>query len=287
MVGALEMSATGPDRADLQLGTSSWSHDSWVGVFYPHGAAPGDYLRHYAQHYPTVEVDATFYRTPSERMVAAWREKTPAGFLFAAKVPRVITHDKILAGCDAEIEEFLRVMGGLGDRLGPLLLQFPYFRKGELGLDDFLSRLDPFLARLPADGPRFALEIRNKAWVGPALLERLAARGVALAWIDHPWFWDPEALVRRPGVLTAEFVYVRWLGDRVAIEKMTREWSRILINREERLRSWARALRAAVPRGRRIFGYFNNHYAGYAIGSIDLFDRIWRESAAPAPGAGP
>jgi uncharacterized protein YecE (DUF72 family) len=109
---------------------------------------------------------------------------------------------------------------------------------------------------------------------------------VALAWIDHPWFWDPEALLARPGARSAAFAYVRWLGDRAAIEKVTREWNRTVVDRTARLRAWARALRATLPQEIPIFGYFNNHYAGCAIESADLFSRLWRESGAEAAGGG-
>jgi uncharacterized protein YecE (DUF72 family) len=278
--------APGPLAPALWLGTSSWSHDSWAGLIYPPGTPSGEYIRHYAQRFPTVEIDATFYRTPTASMIAAWKERTPPGFLFAAKAPQVITHEKLLAGCEAELDQFLSVMQGLGERLGPILFQFRYFRKGEMAPADFLARLVPFLDRLPRGGFRFVVEIRNKTWVTPALLDVLASRGVALAWIDHPWFWDPEALLARPGARSAAFAYVRWLGDRVAIEKVTREWNRTVVDRTARLRAWARALRAALPQEVPIFGYFNNHFAGCAIESVDLFARLWRESGAEAAGGG-
>ncbi|MEE9230965.1 MAG: DUF72 domain-containing protein [Acidobacteriota bacterium] len=267
----------------LWLGTSSWSHASWVGHFYPKDSGPGDYIRHYAETLPTVEIDATFYREPTARMVSGWKEKTPESFRFAAKVPRVITHEKLLVDCDEEFKRFVSVMEGLGDRLGPLLLQFRYFRKNEMSLDDFLARLRPFLERLPG-GPRFALEVRNKTWVQAPLLDLLSKHGVALTWIDHPWFLDPETLLSRPGTRTAEFGYVRWLGDRVAIEKITTEWNRTVIDRTARLQAWVRALRSSVPREFPVFGYFNNHFAGYSIESIDLFRRLWREPGSESAG---
>jgi uncharacterized protein YecE (DUF72 family) len=79
---------------NLRLGTSSWSSEDWVGTFYPPGTPPADFLPEYAKHFDTVEVDSTFYRSPSRSMVKNWRERTPPGFVFAAKVPQVITHEK-------------------------------------------------------------------------------------------------------------------------------------------------------------------------------------------------
>lgn len=272
--------APDPRSSGLWLGTSSWSHDSWVGEFYPPATAPGDYIRRYAERLPSVEIDATFYRIPSRAMVSAWVEKTPPGFLFAAKAPGVITHEKRLVGCEQELERFLEVMEGLGERLGPILFQFPYYRKGETSLAEFLGRLRAFLERLPERGPRFAVEVRNKSWLGPELAEALAPRRVALAWIDHPWFWEPRSLAARPHSLTADFLYVRWLGDRKRIERIASDWSREVIDREARLAEWVEVLHSVRSSGRPIYGYFNNHYSGYAVGALERFTRLWRGARA-------
>ncbi len=95
----------------LHLGTSSWSSKDWVGPFYPPKTKPGDFISHYAEVYRTVEVDATFYRIPSERAVDAWRSKTPDGFKFAVKTPRVITHDKILVDAEDDMKHFIDIFG--------------------------------------------------------------------------------------------------------------------------------------------------------------------------------
>src|SRR5512143_48190 len=129
----------------LYLGTSSWSSADWEGVFYPEGTEPGDYLAHYATRYRTVEVDATFYRTPTVAMTRKWRQALPEGFLFAAKVPQTITHEKALSGCEDDMKEFVAAMDVLDDRLGPLLLQFPYHNKAsEITETVFLRRLGAF-----------------------------------------------------------------------------------------------------------------------------------------------
>lgn len=261
--------------ARLHLGASSWSAPSWEGAFYPPGTPPSDYLAHYARHATTVEVDATFYRIPTERMVDGWRDRTPAGFLFAAKFPQVITHEKLLLDCATERNEFVRVMDRLGDKLGPLLLQFRYFRKDEFpDPNPFLDRLETFLPSLP-EGRRYAVEVRNKSFVTARLLRLLRQHGVALAFIDHPWFFGVEALLRREGILTADFAYIRWLGDRKAIEQKTTRWDRLIVDRRRDMARWIPAIRGILDRGVTVYGYFNNHYAGYAIGSIDLFREMW------------
>ena len=265
--------------AALRIGASSWSAPSWEGVFYPKGTPPADYLAHYASEFDTVEVDATFYRTPSARMVDAWRERTPAGFRFAAKVPQVITHEKLLLDCQDEMREFLKVMDRLGEKLGPLLLQFRYFKKAEFPEPDpFLDRLEKFLATLP-EGPRFAVEVRNKNFVTPRLLDLLSRRKVALALIDHPWFHRIDHLMSKEGILTSDFVYLRWLGDRYKIEEQTQSWDKLIIDRQRDMEHWIPAIRTMLEQNRSVYGYFNNHYAGYAVGSIRFFREMWDKPA--------
>ncbi|PYT14445.1 MAG: hypothetical protein DMF51_08565 [Acidobacteria bacterium] len=247
----------------LRIGASSWSAPSWEGVFYPPGTPPADYLAYYAGRLDTVEVDATFYRIPGERMVDAWRER------------KTITHEKLLVECAQECGAFLKVMDRLGDKLGPLLLQFRYFRKDELAdPKPFLDRLEVFLAGLPR-GRRYVVEVRNKSFVNTRFLDLLRRNGAALALIDHPWFFDIEQLMRKSDVLTAEFAYVRWLGDRKAIEHRTTRWDRLIVDRRRDMGRWIPAIRTILDRGLTIYGYFNNHYAGYAIGSIDTFRSLW------------
>jgi uncharacterized protein YecE (DUF72 family) len=264
-----------PHIPNLRLGTSSWSSNDWVGSFYPLGTPPADYLGEYARHFDTVEVDATFYRTPSASMVKNWRERTPPGFLFAAKIPQVVTHEKVLVNCSAELKEFVSTMELLGDKLGPLLLQFPYFNKQAFPrFEDFLARLVPFLDQLPT-GIRWALEVRNKHWINERFLDVLRNRKVALALIDHPWMPLVRQLTARYDVATTDFTYLRWLGDRKSIEEKTKRWDRIIIDREDEMETWIPAIRQLLKRGVRILGYFNNHYAGFAPGSIKLFHEVW------------
>ncbi|HEX9428153.1 MAG TPA: DUF72 domain-containing protein [Candidatus Polarisedimenticolia bacterium] len=269
----------------LRLGSSSWSAPSWEGAFYPVGTPAADYLAFYAREFDTVEIDATFYRAPTLKMVQTWRDRTPPGFLFAAKIPQVITHEKMLESCGEELGSFLRVMEPLGDKLGPLVFQFRYFRKDEFPVPGpFLERLERFLPALPS-GMRFVVEVRNKSFVTERLLELLRRHRVALALIDHPWFPRVDQLLKKAGALTADFCYVRWLGDRHAIEAKTTRWDALVVDRAAEMNAWATALRPIVE-SRPVLGYFSNHYAGYAVGSIRRFREIWNGAAgAPSPAA--
>lgn len=272
-----------PDVPGLRIGTSSWSAESWVGPFYPPGTRPADFLRLYAEHYSTVEVDSTYYRVPSAAMVRNWYARTPAEFVFAAKFPGAITHEKVLSGCEEETQEFLGVMDLLGEKLGPLLLQFPYFnRQAFAGPQDFIDRLERFLDALPP-GRHYAVEIRNRQWLGESLLARLRQRGVALALADQAWMPRIGELAAKFDVLTAGFSYIRLIGDRQGIEKMTKSWDKLVVDREAETQTWVSYVRQFLHRGAVVYLYVNNHWAGFAPGSIALFRDIWSRTPATGP----
>jgi uncharacterized protein YecE (DUF72 family) len=100
---------------DIYLGTSAFTAAGWPGSFYPAGMKPRDFLTFYAEHFDSVEVDSTFYRTPLKTTVNGWALKTPEEFIFSVKVPRLVTHEKVLVGCDAEFDEFVDTMDILDD----------------------------------------------------------------------------------------------------------------------------------------------------------------------------
>lgn len=268
------------------MGTSSFSHESWVGSFYPAGTKPADFLTLYAKRYDTVEIDATFYRTPSKAQARSWASKVPDGFKIALKAPQVVTHKKMLLDCDEEMKTFLEACDEMGDRLGPILFQFQYFRKDTFAsVNAFLARLTPFLETLPPGRP-YALEVRNRGWVGAALLDLLRRHRIAYALVDHPWMPPADEISRKLDVVTSGFAYVRWLGDRKGIEARTDSWDKLIVDRTAEMERWASTLAALLERDIELFGYFNNHYAGHAPGSIELLRRVWRErlgGAAAAP----
>jgi uncharacterized protein YecE (DUF72 family) len=109
----------------IYLGTQGWSYKDWVGSFYPAGTAARDFLACYAQQFGAVELDTTFYGTPTPSRVRTWFDVTPDDFLFTAKVPRSITHDRHLVDCREDFEEFVAIMRLLGHKLGPILIQLP------------------------------------------------------------------------------------------------------------------------------------------------------------------
>jgi uncharacterized protein YecE (DUF72 family) len=261
----------------LHLGTSSWSSPDWVGPFYPPGTPPERFIEHYATVFDTVEVDATYYRMPTKANVEAWRSRTPEGFTFAVKTPGVITHEKALVDVGDDMAHFLEVITGLGSRLGPVLLQFPYFNKQAFtSAAPFLERLDAFLGTLPRE-LRFAVEVRNKAWVKKPLVELCHSHRVALAWVEQAWMPSAAEWPKLTGGPTTDFAYVRFLGDRKKIEELTKTWEKTVIDRSSVIADWVPVIRGMIDNGAYTYAYFNNHFAGHAPESLEMFRRLWQE----------
>ena len=143
----------------LLLGTQGWNYAAWVGPFYPTGTRPANFLTTYARAFSTVEVDSTFYAIPPDRTVLGWRDRTPAGFTFALKLPQEITHERRLRDAEDATELFLERARLLGDKLGPILIQFgPDFDVSNM------EALEQYLPILPKD-VRFAVEFRQRQWL--------------------------------------------------------------------------------------------------------------------------
>jgi uncharacterized protein YecE (DUF72 family) len=268
------------ERPDLPpnvlAGTSAFTAAGWQGTFYPNDLPQRDYLRHYATKFNTVEVDSTYYRTPTPATVKSWYDKTPSDFIFAAKVPQTVTHQKILVDCHPEIDEFLQAMSQLREKLGPLLLQFPYFGSEVFAnAAEFLARLDAFLRRTQNTGVRFAVEIRNKNWLDVPFADLLRQHKVALALTDRGWMPRPHELAKKFDPITTDFTYVRWLGDRKGIEKITTTWDKTIVDRGADLQEWVKYCTQVVRRGVRIYAYANNHYAGHGPATVKMFSDLW------------
>src|SRR5216683_659841 len=266
--------------AEIHIGTSAFTAAGWEGSFYPAGMKPADYLSFYATQFETVELDNTFYRTPALSTVQGWNAKTPPGFVFAAKIPQAITHEKVLVDCEDDLKHFLKTMDALGDKLGPLLFQFGYFNRGAFKSQaEFLARLRPFLKKLPK-GYQFAVEIRNKNWLDVRFADLLREDGVALALIDQSWVPRPWEMGEKFDLVTADFTYVRWLGDRKGIEEQTKTWDKTIVDRRADLKRWADLLWDLVnsKKIRKLLAYANNHYAGHGPATVKLFMDLWDKS---------
>lgn len=251
-------------RGMLLLGTQGFSFKDWVGPFYPQGTSQREYLEAYAHHFSAVEIDSTFYGAPRATTIQSWRQRTPEHFRFAAKFPKLITHEKKLEGALGDAEAFIGVMQGLGEKLAVLTLQFAYDFK-----PDYFERLDAFLSALPG-GVRYAVEIRNRGWLTQEFREMLSSHNAALVLQDLHY-------MPKVDWITADFTVIRWLGRREDISV----FDRIQIDRTEVLEMWAVRVRAFQEDGIDVFGFFNNHFAGHSPASVRQFAAMLGKALDP------
>jgi uncharacterized protein YecE (DUF72 family) len=220
---------------ELRIGCSGWTYKDWTGPFYPPGTKDRERLEYYATRFDTAEINASFYRLPSEAMVEGWTRRAPAGFVFAWKVSRFITHNKKLKNCEDSVALVFGRMAPLGPKLGPALIQLP----PQLRRND--ERLAAFLALLPKGG-RHTVEFRHDSWYDPAVFRILAEHDAALCISDHhsaPSPWE----------VTASFVYVRGHGPGGRYHGRYPQ---------AELRAWADRIAVWRADGRDVYAYFDN-----------------------------
>jgi uncharacterized protein YecE (DUF72 family) len=215
----------------IHVGTSGWQYDSWKEPFYE-GAPKRAWLELYASRFPVVEVNNSFYQLPKEETFDRWKAETPAGFLFAVKASRYITHIRRLRDCKESVELFWSRATRLGEKLGPVLFQFP----PNFGLE--AERLREFLALLPTE-MRTAFEFRDDSWRTDEVLALLDGAGAAWVLADRPG-WQVPLLT------TGGWSYVRFHQGRAVHPGYTRR----------KLRTWAD--RIVELEAKEVFAFFNN-----------------------------
>jgi uncharacterized protein YecE (DUF72 family) len=209
----------------VRVGTSGYSYKEWKGPFYPKELAPARFLGFYASRLATVEINNTFYRMPTDKLVEGWAAEAPEGFTFAVKAPQRITHIARLKNAGDSVAMFVRTVRGLGPRLGPLLFQLPPFlRKDAALLKAFLE----LAALRDAPAPRVAFEFRHESWFDDEVFATLKEHGVALCVAEG------ESL-QAPLVATADWGYVRLRRDEYADDLLT-DWAKKI-----RAQPWADA----------------------------------------------
>lgn len=231
---------------EVLLGTSGWSYEDWVGPFYK--TAEESKLKAYSRVFKTAEIDSTFYRFPTQGMVLGWLRYTPSDFVFAAKLPKQVTHEGKLEAktVEAELADFCELMQPLrlDGKLACLLAQLPPSLKYDAKL------LEGFLAAFPKEF-RLAVEFRHESWMKEETWKLLERYNTAYTIVDEPLL-PPVVKV------TADFAYVRWHG------RGERPWYYYLYEAEE-LEPWVGKIKEAERQAEKTFGYFNNHYHGYAV----------------------
>ncbi|MGZ8667701.1 MAG: DUF72 domain-containing protein [Solirubrobacterales bacterium] len=238
---------------DVRVGCSGWAYKEWRGVLYPEGLPQRRWLARYAESFDTVEINNTFYRLPSEAAVKGWIEQTPAGFAFAVKASRYLTHVKKLKGLAeygrARLFNSLQAMTVSG-KLGVVLWQLPpNFHRND-------DRLASALSALPEG--RHCFEFRHQSWFCDEVYKLLRSHDAALVIADDPE--QPFQTQER----TASWTYVRFhRGSRGRSGNYSRA----------ELETWARRL--AQWRGEvDVWAYFNNDQQGHAVRNASLLKRL-------------
>jgi len=248
----------------LRIGTSGWQYRDWrperggddTGYLYPAGLPQRLWLEHFAARFHTVEVNNAFYRLPERPTFEQWRERTPADFCFAVKMSRYLTHVKRLRDPAEPVARFLDRAAGLGDKLGPVLIQLPPTLRADL------AALDETLGQFPS-GVRVVVEPRHDSWFTDDCRRLLERHAAALCWADR------KGRSLGPLWTTASFGYLRLHEGRA------RPWPRY---GRRALASWVARLND-VPEA---FVYFNNDPGGAAVIDAAVFAGIAARQGVPA-----
>lgn len=243
----------------IHAGCSGWSYEDWVGPFYPKGAKPKDFLRLYSSVFDAVEIDSTFYRIPNQFMVSQWKKNTPDNFLFCPKFPKKITHELKLQNATSTLTFFYKTLAGLGNKLGPMVIQMPPSFKFEKGIKD----LENFLSKDIKSGFRYSIEFRHESWFRDEVYRLLESHNVALCWSLTQYLEETQTR------LTADFVYSRMVGERDITTFNAKQKDRSKESKEI-----ADAIKSASGSIDDAFIFFNNHFAGFGPESVNEFRRL-------------
>jgi uncharacterized protein YecE (DUF72 family) len=194
----------------IYVGTSGYNYPEWKGSFYPETLAAAKMLPYYAERFSTVEINYTFYRMPTPKLVAGWAAQVPSDFKFTLKAPKRITHDRRLRDAGEAVRGFCEAAAELGPQLGALLFQLaPNFKKDLAVFDAFLDVLPPRLCA--------AFEFRHDSWLDDEVYARLRARNLALCIAD-------SEKRSTPVMATADYAYLR-LRDEGYTAQHIAEWA--------------------------------------------------------------
>lgn len=226
----------------IRIGTSGWSYRHWKGAFYPEGLNQKRWLQYYSERFDTVELNASFYRIPAASVARGWAERTPAGFRFAVKVSRLITHVRRLTECEDTLKWFFTAFEPLQGKIAAYLLQLPP------SFVPTAERLDAFFSLLPA-GSRYVVELRNREAYSGVIPELLGRRGITFCIHDLSGRETPL-------LATAPLVYLRFHGTSGRYAGSYPDSA---------LELWAERIGAWAAEGRDVLAYFNNDIGGHAV----------------------
>jgi uncharacterized protein YecE (DUF72 family) len=245
------------DLEKLRIGCSGWSYKDWTGNFYPKDLPAKDYLKFYSGVFNCVEIDSSFYRIPNQGMITQWKNNTPSTFVFSPKLPKKITHDNKLENSDSTLLYFYSVLSKLGPKLGPIAIQLP----PSIKLTTHLEIMKKFISQL---SPSFkhAIEFRHKSWFTPEVYAMLRAHNIAMVWSFNQYLETPPEV-------TADFMYLRMVGDREITE-----FTGIQKDQSEKMKQWADIVGEKAAKFEEGYVFFNNHFAGFSPESANEFRRL-------------
>jgi uncharacterized protein YecE (DUF72 family) len=217
----------------IWVGTSGYNYPEWKGTFYPEKLPAAKMLPYYAERFPTVEINYTFYRAPNEKTLEGWSRATPEAFRLTLKAPKRITHDRRLRDCAEPVRQFFETAAVLGPKLGAVLFQLPPNLKKDVSL------LEAFLETFP---PRVcaAFEFRHQSWLDEEVYAQLRARNLALCVAD-------SERLSTPVVLTADYGYFRLRDEGYTSADIER---------------WGEVIRERTAACREVFVYFKHEESG-------------------------
>jgi uncharacterized protein YecE (DUF72 family) len=217
----------------IWVGTSGYNYPEWKGTFYPETMPAAKMLPYYAERFPTVEINYTFYRAPNEKILDGWNKATPDRYKLTLKAPKRITHDRRLRDCADPVRQFFETAATLGPKLGALLFQLaPNFKKDLPLFDAFLESFPPRVCA--------AFEFRHTSWLDEDVYARLRARNLALCVAD-------SEKLSTPVEITAEYAYFRLRDEGY---------------QEADLTKWADVIREKTSGCQEVFVYFKHEESG-------------------------
>ncbi|WP_142713487.1 DUF72 domain-containing protein [Fodinibius sediminis] len=238
-------------KRSLHIGTSGWSYKHWTASFYPQRIKAADMLNFYSRQFDTVEVNSTFYRLPTRKVLLKWKKSVPDHFLFSVKASRYITHQKKLKDPAKSIHMFISRIQYLGPKLGPILFQLPpHWLKNR-------QRLSDFIGMLPGDY-RYVFEFRDASWFADDIIHLLEETGSTFCIYDLEGHSSPKPA-------TAEIIYLRFHSPAPEYEG---DYSRAI------LKGWVADLQQWRMEGKEVFCYFNNDFGGYAPRNARLLGEL-------------
>jgi len=226
----------------IHIGTSGWDYQHWLGPFYPDNYTEKEFLKHYARHFSTVEVNNTFYHLPKDSTIVAWTEAVPENFIFAVKASRYITHMKKLIDPEQSTTLFFERIQRFKNKLGPILFQLP--PRFAFNPD----RLEAFLKVLPVDY-KYTFEFRDPSWFNSVTYNLLSKHNAAFCIYYLGNYHSPKET-------TADFVYIRYHGP-IKLGSGLYNYENLIEFSDE--------IKSFFSQGKEIFCYFNNDEAGYAV----------------------